>query len=106
VGLDQLLEMAVEEEEFLVADKKIYANLDIYFAKEIAEKLRTFIELEAGYPAGSSQKEWSDQIMGIVLPLERYASKFDYSFELENEITIAGQQAMRKLADIFPMLWV
>jgi hypothetical protein len=78
----------------------------MHFAEYIAGKLKEFSELEVGYPAGSSSEEWKAQLNKIIIPLERYAHKFNYGFEQENEITYAGQQAMRELADIFPALWI
>jgi len=81
-------------------------NLDTHLAEYVAEKLKEFSELEAGYPAGSSLQEWRAQLNKIIVPLQRYSNKFDYSFEEELEITNAGQQAMRELASIFPGLWI
>jgi hypothetical protein len=80
-------------------------NLDISLANHIAKKLREFATYNHGHPGNMTEREWKDKILGIATRLERYTERLDFPFELENEIVLEGQRAMKDLADILPSLW-
>lgn len=82
-------------------------NLDIYFAKMIAEKLREFKAQEAGCPGHfKDQASWYAKLDSIIVPLEVYTGRFDYTWTQELAATEAAKQAIKDLADILPMLWI
>ncbi len=81
-------------------------NLDISLADHLAKKLREFAANSHGHPENMTEQEWKDKILGIAVRLERYTERFDFnSMELEHEVVVAGQEALKDLANIFPALW-
>lgn len=82
-------------------------NLDTHLAGYIAAKLREFKTYEDGCPSNyASLQDWHKKLDSIIVPLERYSQRFDFEFEVEHEITLAGQQAIKELSTVFPSLWL
>jgi hypothetical protein len=93
----------VEERVLLVAaDTPRWWNLDLYLAGVISYELRDYIK-----NAGERVIIDVDELTDIADKLERYKDKFnaDNSLGDETRLTREGQEAMRKLAEIFPTLW-
>lgn len=90
----------------MVDDSSRPINLDLYLAEHIARRLEEFRVHSLGHPSNYTEESWNAKLRGIITKLNVYSTKFDTdTLDKELEVTRAGQEAMREIADIFPNLW-